>query len=149
MKMAKRFLDMVGQRRFQAWIVSALAVLFLTSCIVAVPALITHFSSSKEETAIVQIPAEPRAVYDAAVRLTEKNPEIELVKKDDKKLLVEARRGDLFASVKANKIENDQTQLVVMADAAGTADNRELALRIATKICDELGVKYTVAEECP
>jgi hypothetical protein len=134
------------RRRFMAWTAMALVFGFLTSCILAAPAIVRHFSSSKEETAIVQIPARPIAVYTTALKLIEQNPEIELVKKDDQKLLVEAKKGNIFASVKANPANSDKTQLVIMAETGGTADKKELALRIATKICDQLGVKYTIVE---
>jgi hypothetical protein len=61
------------------------------------------------------------------------------------------KRAEKYASIKAAPLDGGKTQLVVTADAdveeKDKEEDKELALKIVTAICDELGVSYTVARE--
>ena len=116
------------------------------ACVAAIP-IIIYAKSTKHHTATVQIDAKAKDVYDTALGLVEADPEIKLLKKDDEKLFVEVEKGKLHASIKATSVKEKQTQLIVTADAGEKEEDKELALRVVTRICDKLGVKYTVAKE--
>jgi hypothetical protein len=117
------------------------------ACVAAIPVAVHYYKSSKYSTAMVQVKAKVADVYQTALRIVEEKPELKLLKKDDVKFMVEAKEGELHANVKAVAISDNQTQLVVTADAGKKEADKKLALQIVTNICDELGVKYTVVEK--
>jgi hypothetical protein len=108
---------------------------------------VIYHQATKHHTATVQVNAKAEDVYRTALSLVEEDPEIKLLKKDDDKFMAEAEKGELSASIKAAPIGDNQTQLVVTADAGKKEEDKKLALRVVTRICDRLGVKYTVVEE--
>lgn len=124
----------------------SLTVMSLMACVAAIPVAVHYYKSSKHFTAIVQVNAKAADVFQTALRIVGENPDIKLLKKDDEKLMVEAKKGELFASIKTTAISNNQTQLVATADAGEKEEDKKLALQVVTRICDELGVKYTVVE---
>lgn len=123
-----------------------LTVTSFVACVAAVPVAVRYYKSSKFQTATVQVNAKAEDVYRTALRLIDEDPQIKLLKKDDKKFMVEAEKGELQGSIKTTSISEKQSQLVVTADAGEKEEDKKLALRIVTRICDKLGVKYTVVE---
>ena len=85
-----------------------LAMISMLACVAAIP-VIVYYESTKHYTATVQVNAKPQAVYQTAIRVIEGKPDVEIEKKDEAKLLVEADRGKKqsvsihAASVDANK----------------------------------------------
>jgi hypothetical protein len=123
-----------------------LTVTSFLACVAAVPVAVRYYKSSKFQTATVQVNAKAEDVHRTALRLVDEDPEIKLLKKDDKKFMVEAEKGELHGTIKTTSISEKQSQLVVTADAGEKEEDKKLALRIVTRICDKLEVKYTVVE---
>jgi hypothetical protein len=135
-----------GMTRLLGPIVVFATALAFWGCPVLIPVVI-YKQSTKHHTATVQVNKKADDVYGTAIQLLEDNPEIKVLEKDDEKRAVEAEKGELFASVSATPIDGGKTQLVVTADAGKREEDKELALKIVTKICDALGVKYTLVED--
>ena len=133
--------------RFLGLLCVSVTLMSLMACVAAIPLAVHHYKSSKYSTAMVQVNAKAADVYQTALRIVEENPDIELLKKDDEKFMAEAKRGELFASIKAVPLSENRTELVATADAGEKEEDKKLALQVATRICDELGVKYTVVEK--
>ena len=123
-----------------------LVVIYLLGCVAAIPVII-YYKSTKHFTATVQVDAKAEDVYQTALRIVEENPNVKLVKKDDEKLLVEAELEEKEGSIKAVPISANQCQLIATVDAGDKEADEEMALRIVKRICDELGVKYSVVEK--
>ena len=134
-----------GIRVFGIFFVLVVAA-FLLSCVAAVPVII-YYQSTKHFTATVQVDAKAEDVYQTALRIVEEQPNVKLVKKDDEKLIVEAKLEEKEGSIKAVPISANKCQLIATADAGDKEADKEMALRIVKRICDELGVKYTVVEK--
>ena len=120
----------------------------MLACVAAIPVII-HYESTKHYTATVQVNAKPQAVYQTAIRVIEGKPDVEIAKKDEAKLLVEADRGKKQSvSIHAASVDANKTQLIVTADAGEKQqEDKELALKVVKAICDELGVNYTVVKK--
>lgn len=102
-------------------------------------------------TAEVMVQAAANDLYSSAIGIINDDPAIELLKKDDKKLQVVARKGKLLAKIELNKFDSGNTELIVKADAGKkVAADKELALRIVKRLCDTLGIRYEVViNSCP
>jgi hypothetical protein len=154
--------DVSEKNRFQGKTLLVTALLFFGaasffSCVLAIPVIIHHMGS-KIETATVQVPATADSVYQAALKLIQKNDGLEIIKQEDDDRSIEIKKAKKFASIKATEIDSGKSQLTVSADAdteekKGDEDkdkdkeeDKELALKIITAICNELGVKYTVSK---
>jgi len=123
-----------------------LAVMSMLACVAAVPDVV-NYKYTNHHTATVQVDAKADEVYHTALRLVEEDPDLKLLERDDEKLLVEAEKGELHASVAVAPLGDKQAQVVVTADAGDKEEDKELALRIITSLCDRLEVKYTVVEK--
>ncbi len=86
-------------------------------------------------------------VYTAMLRVVDQKKDVEIVSQDNDAYLIEAKRGELHVTAKASEFDSGITQLMVTSDA-GESDqaDEDLALNVVQLICDELGVKYRLAE---
>ena len=90
-------------------------VLFLSSV-----ATVVYMRSSKHTTTTVLIKKEPDVVYAAMIRIIERKPDVQVLKKENENYLIEAARGEAKASAKATSYGSGLTQLIVTADAVPT-----------------------------
>ena len=119
----------------------------LSGCfLVAVPLIVKAINSG--HTATVEIKPPPDEVYAAMLRIVASIPEVELLKRDDAKHIVEMKRGKDRATGRATLQDSGYTELTVTARAGEEGqDDKGLAKRFVEKICNELGVPYRVVEE--
>jgi hypothetical protein len=126
------------------------AIVSSWACVAAIPVIIYH-QATKMQTATVQVNADANNVYQTARRLIQERTDIEILKQEDDKRTIEIKKAEKYASIKATPLDGGKTQLVVTADAdteeKEKEEDKELALKIVTAICDELGVSYSVARE--
>jgi hypothetical protein len=133
-------------------IVCLLAGLVLTSgCITtAVVLTVAAISADGEDgasVATVQVDKSPSDVYAAAMRIVDRRPDVVITAQDPAGFELSVQRGDQVATMKAADIGGGRTELAVLAQSEGEDTVPEdLAMDIATAICDELGVRYTVVE---
>ncbi|NIO15607.1 MAG: hypothetical protein GTN70_01165 [Deltaproteobacteria bacterium] len=117
----------------------------MLGCVAAVPVII-KMASSKHYTATVQMKTGPEDVYRAVIAELEKKPDVKIETRDDEKFLVEATKGEIFASIHAEPLKRG-TQLIVTADAGGKDEDKDLALRIVKAVCDLVGEQCKAPEE--
>jgi hypothetical protein len=121
----------------------------LHGCITAATVVtIALVKNAMGHTATVEVEAAPKDVYAAMLRIVAKKPDVELVKQDDEKLIVEAKRGKNKATGKAVLLDNGNTKFTVRAKAGEKGQkDKALAQDIVENVCRELGVKYRVEEK--
>ena len=131
------------------WLAACVLLVSAGGCITAaVMGTIVYVVSTMEYTATVEVKAKPADVYAAMLRILQRRPDVEVVKRDDAKYLLEIRKGKNKATAQVSLTEAGLTQLKVSAMEYQTeASHQDLAFRIVTQVCDELGVKYTVVEK--
>ena len=119
----------------------------LSGClVVAVPLIVKTLKSG--HTATVEVKPPPEEVYAAMLRVVASTPDVELVKRDDAKHIVEAKRGKDRATGTAALQDNGYTKLTVTARAGEKGqDDKGLAKALIEKVCAELGVQYRVVEK--
>jgi len=71
---------------------------------------------------------------------------LKITKKDDQGFLLEADKRGQFVSIKATALPDGKTRLVVMADKEAKAADQTLAVNLVKRICDSLGVTYTLVK---
>ena len=128
---------------------ACLLLVVAAGCITAaVMTTVVYVISTMEYTATVEVKAKPADVYGAMLRVLQRRPDVEVVKRDDAKYLLEVRKGKNKATAQVSLTEGGLTLLKVAAQEGETeASHQDLAFRIVTQVCDELGVKYTVIEK--
>jgi hypothetical protein len=133
-----------------SFIVLLTAVFFLQGCVVFLTSVATvvKMRSSNHFTTTVLVKKDPTEVYTAMLRVVDQKRDVEIVSQDNDAYLIEAKRGELHVTAKASEFDSSITQLMVTSDA-GESDqtDEDLALNVVQLICDELGVKYKLAEE--
>jgi predicted sugar kinase len=131
--------------RISSIVVSLVMFIFLAGLVPV--AIIAYKKGTKFHTATVQVQAAAGEVYSTALGIIYDDPDIELRKKDDKKLKVEGRKGKQQAKIEVKEVNQGKTELTVKADAGKKEADIELALHIAKRICDVMGVQYQVVEK--
>jgi len=145
--------EVLAQARRTARRLSCLAACVLLAstagCITAtVMATVVYVASKMQYTATVEVKAKPADVYGAMQRILERRPDVEVVKRDDAKYLLDIRKGKNTATAQVSATEGGLTILKVTAKEGETeASHEELALRIVTQVCDELKVQYRVVQK--
>ena len=135
--------------RRATWLAACVLLVSMMGCITAaVTTTVVYVISKMEYTATVEVTVKPDEVYGAMVRILQRRPDVEIVKRDDAKHLLEVRKGKNKATAQVSSTDGGQTLLKVTAQEGETeASHEELALRIVTQVCDELGVQYRVVEK--
>ena len=142
-----------AQAKRAAWRLGLLAACLLlvsaAGCITAaVMGTVVYVVSKMEYTATVEVKAKPADVYAAMLRILQRRPDVEVVKRDDAKFFLELKKGKNSAKAQVSVTEAGVTQLKVSAMEYETeASHQDMAFRIVTQVCDELGVKYNVVEK--
>jgi len=134
---------------FRMLVVVLTAALFL-GCIAAIPIAIKYYKESQNYVAKAELPASAEKVYSTAVSMAEEK-ELKILEKDDKDLLIKVTDGKQTASLKAEAVSPDKTEITVTASIPESQERKEeqkeLALRIIDKLCTRLDVKYTIVSE--
>ena len=137
----------------QEWMVRPVAVFLLVSalsalaaCVAAIPAAVVYYEDEHRYTATADVKASAANVYAAADRVVNADTSLDITKKDDKGLLLEAKKGSQFVSIKAAALPSGKTRLVVMADKDVKGADKTLAVDLVKRICDSLGVTYTLVK---
>jgi hypothetical protein len=120
------------------------ALIALAGCVAAIPAAIVYYEDEHRYTATADVDASAANVYAAAGRVVNADASLDITKKDDKGLLLEAKKGSQFVSIKAAAVPSGKTRLVVMADKDVKGADQTLAVDLVKRICDSLGVTYTL-----
>ena len=120
------------------------ALIALAGCVAAIPAAIVYYEDEHRYTATADVDASAANVYAAAGRVVNADASLDITKKDDKGLLLEAKKGSQFVSIKAAAVPSGKTRLGVMADKDVKGADQTLAVDLVKRICDSLGVTYTL-----
>lgn len=144
----------------------------LLSACLQVAGHVAYMKSKKQHTATVHFQKSPDTVYNALLRIAEKEPGLEIISKSDDEMIVEAKKGDRYFFAQVFPAEGGLSQLVLSVDAGevnlemkaapvkanpGTGlvvsvvphdsgqTGEELAMRSVRRICNELEVKCRVS----
>jgi len=126
----------------------ALTLVSMQACMLLIPVMIIKYMRSSDHyTATAKIPVAAENVYAAALALANEKG-IQILTKDDAGLRLEVTDGVQKASLKAERRASRSSEVTVTADIPKGKDEKaiekELALRILSRICDRLGVSYKV-----
>jgi hypothetical protein len=127
-----------------AAIVIVSALIMLAACIAAIPVAVVYYEDKHRYTATADVESSAAQVYAAADRVVGADASLKITKKDDKDLLLEADKGHQFVSIKATALPGGKTRLIVMADKDAKGADQTLAVNLVKRICDSLGVTYTL-----
>lgn len=101
--------------------------------------------SAGYDAATVVLDADAGKVYSTAVGLLEKNPKVVVTKKDDAKLTIAFKQGDWASEMRITEFGDHISQLLIVSGAGpGEASGTSVVLEAVKRVCDQLGVKYTV-----
>jgi hypothetical protein len=136
-------------RSVGALLISAL-FFSLCGCIAAIPVAVKYMKDKQQYSAKAELPAPAEKVYAAAVSLSEEK-DLKILKKDDAKLMIEVTDGKQTASLTAVSVGSEKTEITVTASIPEAqerkTEEKELALRVIDKVCERLGVTYTIVEQ--
>jgi hypothetical protein len=95
--------------------------------------------------ATVILDADAGKVFETAVSLLQKNATIVITKKDDTRRSISFKQGDWTADVKVSEVGDHVSQLLIVSGAGpGDASGTPVVLDAVKRICDQLGVKYSL-----
>ncbi len=136
-----------GMTRSIGMLVLSVMVLSILGCVAAIPIAVAYYKDKEKYHATAEIPALPDKVYAAAVSLAEEK-ELKITKQDAEKRIIEVTDGKQTASLSAKPLGDDKTEVAVVADIPEAKERKEeqkeLALRVIDKVCERLGVTYTI-----
>ncbi|HEY9162375.1 MAG TPA: hypothetical protein VIS94_14960 [Desulfomonilia bacterium] len=113
----------------------------------AVLSAIVYYEVSKtHDIAEVELKATPDAIYQAAIKTAGKNPDVSIVKQDDKDKTIEFKKGDREATLKIKEKKDGFSLLTIESKKTKSEDvsTPNLVLESVKKICDEMGIEYKV-----
>jgi len=119
----------------------------------AVSGQIQHMSNKSGkgqgyDVATVILVAKPDQVYQTAVNSLKTNhPEITITSSDANKREIKFAKGDQVASMQANKLGDDMTQLVVASSLGAQMDPTPLVVQGVMKVCEQMKVTCTLADQ--
>lgn len=129
----------------------SLIVMFAAGCWPAPGATVAHTATvvytrgARQNTVSARLRVPPQDVFAAAGRILEARPDLEIIKRDDKRRLVEVAKGDTRLAAQATDLGRGETLLFVWGDA-GTSGRtgRDMALDAVEQLCQELDVSYEI-----
>jgi hypothetical protein len=131
--------------RIATIVLSFLMFIFLAGLVPL--AVVAYKKGTKFNTATVEVKTSANELYSAALGIIYDDPDIELRKKNDRELKLEARRVNQEAKIEVKQISDGKAELIVKANAGKKADDIALALHIVERICGVLDVEYQVVEQ--
>ena len=97
------------------------------------------------DAATVILDADAGKVFSTAVGLLQKNPNIAITKKDDAKLTVAFKQGDWASEMKVTALGDHLSQMLIVSSAGpGEVSGTSAVLDAVRRVCDRLGVKYSL-----
>ena len=138
-------------RNFPA-LMSVAVALSAFGCLLAVPAAIQYYQSTRNYVATAEFGVPAETVYRTAIKEAQgRSSTIKIMERDDSGRLLEITDGTQTASIKAVPLTDQKTSIVVVADvpesAGGKEKEQELALRIIRILADSLGVRYEITKK--
>ena len=131
-------------------LLAMLSVAFSIMSCVAIPvAAVIYYQSTKHFTATVEMDANADEVFNVAVAVAKNNPQLNITKQDNPSFLLEAEEKETgrFASLKVVSLGKEKSQLIVTADAGlKKKEDKALALQVVTRVCEVLGVPYSLVK---
>jgi len=129
--------------RLPLLVMTLVTALSLSACVAAIPLIIARLGD--RETATVEVPRSAADVYSTAVDIASKEPQVRILERDDASMLLSLAKGQQQGSVKVVALGPGSSQLVIHADSGqGAQADHDLALRVAKRVCDALGVNYRI-----
>lgn len=95
------------------------------------------------EAATVILEADAAKVYATAFDLLSKNTKLAITKRDDAGRTLAFRNGDWESELQVTELGDHLCQILVIA-SAGPGQGTGPTLEALKRICDEMGVKYTL-----
>jgi hypothetical protein len=97
------------------------------------------------DAATVILEADAGKVYSTALDLLKNNLKMAITKKDEARRTVGFRQGDWAAELQVTELGDHLCQLMIVAGAGpGDKSGTSVVLDAVKRICDNLGVKYTL-----
>lgn len=142
------------KKRFVVIIFMSLMVMTLSACIVAaVPLIIKYAKGNNQTVAKAEMPVPAEKVYRTALSMAEEKG-VQILKREDDRLFTEVTDGIQTASLKAEEVSPEKSEVTIMATLTTEMEKeekkkheKELALRIIDRLCERLDVKCTIKEE--
>ena len=104
---------------------------------------ITYYKSTHRESATVNLTAQPKRVYQAALETIAGIPSVKVTKKDDSKLVIDMKQDTKSITLKVKALTPATTQLSVISEIEdGAPGSKEAIVRRVGEICDKLGVEH-------
>ena len=109
-------------------------------------ATVVYTSGARQHTAAVELSVAAETVFEALVRIIKENPDVEVIERKDKALLIEvAQEKERRITGQVTKLGSGTSLLYIWADAGSSGQSgREMAISAVEVICDELGVDYEI-----
>ena len=106
-------------------------------------ATIVYTAGSSQYTAAVEVAVLAPDVYATLIRVITENPNVEVVSRKDKALLVEVARDSKRLTAQVTRLGESNSLLYVWADAGASGQTgQELAISVVERVCTELGVSF-------
>lgn len=112
-------------------------------------AVVYYKTKGNDQTATVELKAQPDAVYRAAIAAAGKNPALTIVEQNDAERRLQFSKDGKTANVHVTELAPDATKLTISSSKAVEGENSatDLALQAVKRICDELKVQYKIVED--
>jgi hypothetical protein len=109
-------------------------------------ATVVYTAGASQHTAAVELSVAAETVFEALVRIIKENPDVEVIERKDKALLIEvAQEKERRITGQVTKLGSGTSLLYIWADAGSSGQSgREMAISAVEVICDELGVDYEI-----
>lgn len=156
-------METIRIRKSVARLIELTAVIFMVSCIFAIPVAIKYAKGPNKTEAKAELPAPADKVYTTSVTMAEER-NLTILKRDDEKRFLEVTDGVQTGSVQAEPAGKNKTELTVVASLppARTQDElkqkketkeekkeriekeKDMTLRIVDRICERLEIKCKI-----
>ena len=101
--------------------------------------------NSGYDVATVFLNAEAGKVYSTTVSLLQKNPKMKITRKDDTQRTIEFTDGEHAAGLRITEMGDHLSQLLIAsAGGPGAPSSTSIVVDAVKRVCEQLGVKYTI-----
>ena len=140
---------MTRSARLSSPLFPAVIAALLSGCIFLPGGTVTHSATvvytagARQHTAAVELQVAADVVFETLVRSIKKNPDNEVVNRNDQAFLIEVAQQERRITGQVTKLGSGSSLLYIWADAGSSGESgREMAISAVEVICDELGVSY-------
>jgi hypothetical protein len=110
-------------------------------------AAVLYAEGARQDTAMLEISMPAQAVYESLLRVVAQRSDLELVNKNEDRLLIEVARGEMNLAAQATTLSDGRTLLFLWTDAGNSGQSgQDLARTAIEQICTELAVECEVRE---